>query len=209
MTGGQFLQNQVLGHIGILVLVHHNVAETAGDGLQSLLTALKEDIHIQEDVVEIHHARLPAQLAVEGVDAVDLRLLAVIIRLPVAAGSLHIRSGSDEVVLGLGDAGKYLFGLIHLVIQVQLLDAGFDAADGIRGIVDGEGGREADDLREFPEEADEHGVEGSHPQPTGLPLPHHQGNALFHLAGRLLGEGEGEDALRGDSLLDQISYPGG
>ena len=208
MDRGELPEDEVLGHVGVLVLVHQDVAETAGDAGERLRIPLQQDIHVQEDIVEIHHAGLLAQLAVQGVDPMDFRLLVEPVVLQVAAGAVGVRRGGDQVVLGLGDAGEHLLGLIHLVIQPQLLDAGLEGTHGIRGVINGKGLGETQPAGPLPEEADEHGMEGSHPQPAGLPLPYHERDAFLHLTRGFFGKSKGKDPVRGHALVDQIGYSG-
>ena len=213
VTGSQFFEDDVLGHVGILVLIHQNVAEAAGNGLQGLRTAFKEDIQVQEDIVKIHDAGLAAQLAVAGIDAVDFRLLVVVVVFPETAHTVHIGRGGYKVVFGLGDATEHLLGLVHFVVQFQLLDAGFDGAHGIRGVVNGKGGREADNASVLPQETDKDGVEGAHPDFPRLPFPYHKGDAFLHLPRRLFSKGKRENPLRRNPFLNQIcnsgsQYPG-
>ena len=46
VAGGQLFEDDVLGHVGILILVHQNVTEAAGNGLQGLRASLQEDIQV-------------------------------------------------------------------------------------------------------------------------------------------------------------------
>ena len=199
---------QVPVHRSVLVLVHHDGVEALGDGRQRVGALLQQDVHVQEDVVEVHHPRLPAQLAVSLVHPVDLGFLVQAVVVAVAAGAVGVRRGRDQVVLRLGDAGKHLLGLVQLVVQAQPLEAVLDGAHGIGRIVDGESRGKADGVGELPQEADEDGMEGAHPDAAGLALPHHLADALLHLAGRFLGKGQGQDPGGIRPFLDHVGDSG-
>ena len=136
-----------------------------------------------------------------------------IVILAETAVPFHVGRGRDKIVLGLGDATEHLLGLVHFVVQFQLLDAGFDGAHGIRGVVNGKGGREADNASVLPQETDKDGVEGAHPDFPRLPFPYHKGDAFLHLPRRLFSKGKRENPLRRNPFLYQIcnsgsQYPG-
>ncbi len=113
----QFAEDDVLGQVRVLVLVHQDMAETAGDGIQRRLVVPEEDVQVEEDVVEVHDARLAALAAVFGIDPVDFRFLVPGVLFSVAPGTVHVRGGRHQVVLGLGDAAEHLFWLVQLVVQ--------------------------------------------------------------------------------------------
>ena len=204
VPGCQFSQDEILRHVRILVLVHHNMRKAAGDVFQRFRGLFQQDVHVEEDVVEIHHTVLLAGLAVEFIDLVDIRFLVVFVVLQVTAGTVGIGGRGNQVVLGLGNAGKHLLGLVHLIVQVQLLQAGLDAADGIRRVVDCKGRGEADGLGVLPQEADKHGVEGSHPQASCLAFSHHQGDTVLHLPGRFFRKSQRQDPVRFHTLFNQV-----
>ena len=103
----ELLENQVLRVVGVLVLVHHDGVEPFGNRRQRIGTLLQQDVHVQEDIVEVHHPGLPAQLAIRLVHPVDLGFLVQAVVVPVAAGAVGVRRGRDQVVLRLGDAGEH------------------------------------------------------------------------------------------------------
>ena len=52
-------------------------------------------------------------------------------------------------------------------------------------------------------------MESAHPDPAGSVLPHEGGDALLHLSGSLLGEGQRKDLSRGHAAGYGIGYPAG
>ena len=206
VTGSQLAQNEILRHIGVLILVHQDVVKAPGNVCERLRRVFQEDVHVKEDVVKVHHARLLAGLAVEPVYLINIGLLVMLVVLQVTAHAIGIRSGRDKVVLSLGDAGEHLLGLVQLVVQRELLEAGLDAAHRVCSIVDGKGLREPEHLRVIPQETDEHRVKSSHPQAPGPLFTHHDGNAFLHLPRRLFRKGQGQDTVRCHPLFYQICY---
>ena len=73
----QLEEDEVLGHVCVLVLVHKDMVKAGRYILKRLRRLLKEDIHIEENIVEVHDAGLLAKCAVGGIDAVNLRLFLV------------------------------------------------------------------------------------------------------------------------------------
>ena len=81
------------------------------------------------------------------------------------------------------------------------MDDGLHQRAGVGLVVDGEARLVADGLGLAAQDAGEDAVEGSHLQVAGALLAHEAGNALLHLAGRLVGEGQGEDVPGGQLFL--------
>ena len=63
----EFLEDDVLREVGVLVLVDHDVVEAGGKDVESLRVVAKKDIHVNENIVEVHHARRLEFLLVEFV----------------------------------------------------------------------------------------------------------------------------------------------
>ena len=60
MSLAQLLQNQILCKVRILILIDHYIPESSGNALKSSRIVTKQDIHIQEDVIKVHHSGLLA-----------------------------------------------------------------------------------------------------------------------------------------------------
>ena len=189
----QLLQDQVLRLVRVLVLVHHQVREAPGDGGECLRVIPEQVVHIQQDVVEVHHPALLELLLVALVDLPQARALGVVVLRLELLGGLVGRIG-NEVILGHGDAGEHLARLVDLVVESHLLHAGLDGALRVGGIVDGEIGRIAQRFRVLAQETHEHGVEGAHHHAPHISVADHRGDPFLHLAGRLLREGQRQDA---------------
>ena len=119
------------------------------------------------------------------------------------AAQVYVRG--DQVVLGCGDAAEDLGGLVDLFVQPELFDDGLYQAPGVDGVIDGKGGREPEHLRLAPEDACKKGMKGAHPQVPGQCRIHHGADALLHLIGRLVGEGQGQDAMGRNTQRKQVS----
>ena len=196
----QLLEDQVLRHVGVLVLVHHDVRETAGDRLERLLVVPQQVVHIQQDVVEIHHPALLELLLVARIHLAQARPLGVaVLRLQLRIAL--VGRDRDEVVLGHRDAGQHVARLVDLVVQAHLLHAGLDGALRVGRIIDGEVLRIPQELRVFAQETHEHRMESAHHDPADILVPHHLRDTLLHLACRLLRKSQGKYA--GIRLLRQ------
>ena len=125
----------------------------------------------------------------------------------VALGNI---GGAETLVLpGVDHAGE-LPGRPALVVEVFGLDQLLDQADDVVGIEDGEIGAEADELGVAAEQLDADRVEGAEPGHAFDGAADEQRDALLHLAGGLVGEGDGED-LRGEGAagVEDVGDAGG
>ncbi len=134
---GELLENQVLRVVGVLILVHKDVAEAAADGLQRLRMVAEKDVGVEQYVIEVHCSGGLGLGGVEGVDLGDAGALAagVLILVNLVAG---VGGRRQQVVLGLGDARCHGGGLVALVVYAQLLEAFGDGGLGVGRVVDGE-----------------------------------------------------------------------
>ena len=168
VTGGELAEDEVLAVVGVLVLIHQDVREAGGDLCESVFVVPQEDVHVDEDVVEIHDAGLLEALLVQVVNIHEARFLGERVRTE-GVGVRPVGAYGDEVVLGGGYAGEDVAGLVNGVVQLQLLDDRFDCSGGIRLVVDGERLGIAERLGIIPQETDENGVESAHDHAASLP----------------------------------------
>ena len=111
VLGGEQLGDGVLGAVGVLVLVHHEIAEAVLVGLAHVLVVLQQQVAVQKKVVEI-----------EGVGRAQALLQALVHALGHLAHrvvGVEIARG-NEVVFRLGDAVHQLVHGKALRIDVQL-----------------------------------------------------------------------------------------
>ena len=208
LVARQPAQDDVLGVVRILVLVHEDMVEPAGDFQAMRREPGQQDIHIQQDIIKIHHPGLLALGAVQGVDFMQPRPFGMqVLHHHVCIGPVGI--GRDQVVLGHGDASLHFFGFIDLVVQIQFLDAGFHRAHRIRLVIDGEGGRIPQVLGIFTQEPYKYRMEGAHIEPPGLAFPDHGGNTFLHFRGCFFCKGQCHDPFRSSAIFQQIGNPAG
>ena len=197
MSRGQKLRDGVLGAVGVLVLVHHDVAEPLLIGGPHIFVVLQQQVAVQQHVVEVH--------GVGGLEALlEPRVHARgLLAHRVGGPGLEV-GGHHQVVLRLRDAVHQRIHGEALRVDVQ---AGHDVlvqALQIVGIVDREALGEAEPLGVGAQDAPAHGVEGGHPHAAGPPA-HQLPQTLAHLGSGLVGEGDGEDLPgRRQVLLDDV-----
>ena len=191
--GGEQLGDGVLGAVGVLVLVHHEIAEAVLVGLAHVLVILQQQVAVEQKVVEIEGVGRAQPLLQTLVDALSHLAHGV-------AGREIARS--DQVVLRLGDAVHQLVDGEALRVDVQLGHDFFVQPLHIVGVVDGEVLCEAQPLGVGAQHAHAHRVEGGHPHAPRA-RAHELRQTLAHLGGRLVGEGDGEDLPRGRQVLLQ------
>ena len=86
----------------------------------------QKDIHIHQNVVEVHHARRLELLLIQLIHFRHTAPLRAAVRLQqVFAGGIAVPG--DQVVLGVRDAPQHILRFVVLVlIQMQLLQADFN-----------------------------------------------------------------------------------
>ena len=150
---------------------------------------------MENDVVKVQSTGLPQAALVLHVNFGDLGQ-AVVPGL-LALGQIFLRQLHG--VLGPGDVPQHGPGRELLVVQVQVLQAVLDDPDGVVGVVDGEGGGEAQPVDVPAQDAHAGGVEGGGPHVLRL-RPQHFGKAVLQLPGGLVGEGDGQNGPGGGGL---------
>ena len=201
---GKLLEDEILGKVGVLVLIHQYIGEAGGYLFEGLGIVLEQNIHLHQDVVEVHHSTGLEFLLIKIVDVADARLLGCGIS-QTALRICPISDRSNEVILSRRNAGEHFAGLVYLIVQLQLFYAGLYCRSGIRLVVDGEVFGITETLGIVPQEPHEHGVEGAHDEPAGASVAHHGGDTLLHFARGLFSEGEGKytgrvDVFRGKDV---------
>ena len=97
------------------------------------------------------------------------------------------------MVLGHRDLIGHRRGLILFFVKTQFFADALDQGAGIGLVVDGEVGRKTYLLGLGSQYAGKDGMEGAHLQVAGRLLTDKLADAFLHLAGCLVGEGQGED----------------
>ena len=100
------------------------------------------------------------------------------------------------MILGIRDTRLHHPRLVHFLIQPHFLDNGTYQAFTVRRIVNGKLRSEADIPGLDMQNAQEHGVKGSHPQMARPLRPHLTGYTLLHFARRLVGKGHRHNRVR-------------
>ncbi len=191
----------VLGPVGVLVLVHQQVAEALLVVAQDLGVGLEQVHRHHQEVVEVHGAGRQQPLLVLLVHVGDAALVDGVGRAPV-------RLEVHQLVLGLTDHGMDAARRELLDVDVQVPQHVAGEAVGVGLVVDGERGAVTEPRGVPTQDAHAGGVEGGDPHALGHRA--HQGShALLHLVGRLVGEGDGEDLERrhapvGDQVGDAV-----
>ena len=74
MTGDERLDELGLRVVGVLVLVHHHVADAIGDRAAHRRVLADQALRVEDAVVEVEHARAPVAFVEATVDARDVRV---------------------------------------------------------------------------------------------------------------------------------------
>ena len=203
VTAGEQPQPEILGHIGVLVLVDQDGPEAALILGQDVGMAGQQGQAMQQQVAEI--------AGVQG-------------RQPLLIGCVEFHALAQREVARLG--GRHLVGPVAAVLPAldgtdqqarrpaPLVE--FGRLDDLLGqtllvvaVQDGEAGLQADQLRVRADHAHAHRVEGTQPHARDAaadqPL-----DPLGHLARGAVGEGHGQHLVRAGTAGDQdVGEPGG
>ena len=163
----QQLGYQVLGAVGVLVLVNMQVAKARLVGFQDLLVLGQQEPAVHQQVVEVHGIRPLQPLLQTGVDPGDQAVVAVL-------GCGREFRGADKVVFGLGDLPAHRVDCELPGVDVLLGIYRLDQTPGIVIVVDGEvaGVAHSQAVGVLAQQAYAHRVEGRHPHPPGAVAQH-------------------------------------
>ncbi len=186
---GQELEPEVLGDVGILVLVDEDEAEAALVVGEHVVVLAKEPQALEEKVAEVRGIEL-LQAALIG--AIELGAASLSETESLAGGNLV---GCQAAVLPAVDQGCELARRPAVLVEAFRLDHLLDEANLIVGVEDGETRLQADELGMAAQDLDADGVERAEPW-HGLDCPADEGrDALLHLARGLVGKCDGEDLM--------------
>ncbi len=174
--------------IGVLVFVDKHMPESAAVLLGHVRQGLEQVDRDHDQVIEIHRPRCEQPALVLRI-GLGQRLF------PGGLRAGRERLVIDQLVLQVRHLGRHHLRRELLGVELELTAGEGHQALGIRLVVDGERRRVAEPLRLPAQDAHAGRVEGHHPHGPG-PRAHQGGHARRHLAGRLVGEGDGQDLLR-------------
>ncbi len=181
----QLPHEDVLGMVGVLVLVDKDVPEPAPVVLGNIREGLQQVHRRHDQIVEVERVRLGQPALVETVDLGD-GAFDVVGRL--VPGGLPV----DQFVLQVADPGGECACRVPLGVDVQVARDQRDQALGVRRVVDRETAGEPDALGVRPQDAHARGMKGAHPHRPG-PRADERGDPLLHLVRGLVGERDRQD----------------
>ena len=199
---GDEADDLLLRRIRVLILIDEDVAEAVPQLVADVLVLAQQAQQIEQQVVKIHAVALALALGVGLKDLPDELLAGFKLRVilqqhvePVALG-IGGEAMQSEEQLGLREAA------VSALLRGVLADEGAHERLLIVAIHDGEAGPVAEHLGVAAQQAVGDGVEGAAPEAVGGGAGELL-DALEHLAGGLVGEGQQQDAPGGDALIQQ------
>ena len=193
----QQLADAVLHVVSVLVLVDADVAEALLVALEHLGMRGEQLEALDEQVVEVERVGAGEALLELAVDLCRLAQMGCLgMRLELV--DVH------EPVLRIGDERADHVGREVLLVDLEVVHDGADEALRIVIVVDREVGAVADKVAVGAQHAHAHGVERADPHAAHAVAQ--QGlEAVAHLGGGLVGEGDGEDAVGAHAeILDDV-----
>ena len=190
----QFTHQLVLGVVGVLILVHEDVAELAAVVVGDFGELLQQEDGAANQVVKVEGVGGAQTLRVDGVNLRDCLLVRVI-----ASHAGCVRFGTDQFVLQRGDTVAHGLGGELLGVQVELFDDEAQQALRVGRIVDGEGGLQAQGGGLTAQHAHAEAVEGRNPHVLGA-RANQCLDTFTHFGSSLVGEGDGENLAGGRAV---------
>ena len=192
--------------VGVLVLVHEEVAPALAVVLQHRGDVLEQKDGAHQQVVEVER---PGGGQLRFVGTVDAGRL----DLEVAARPSGEGRRVEQLVLGRAHRVHHLGGGEALAVHPGRLHRPAHRGQPVGLVVDHEVGGDADGVAVTAEDSSPHGVEGAEPHPADVSTEQLLDPAA-HLPGRLVGEGDRQDLLGahpagGDDVGDAMGqHPG-
>ena len=197
VLGRQQDHQVVLDPVGVLVLVHQDLGEPLPPAPEHVGMGPQQGHGVAEQVVEVHGPggqQAPLVLAEHLGDA----------PLEDVGGPLGVAGRVGAVVLGRRDDGVDRAGREPLGIEVQVADHVVAEPDRVGLVVDREPGREPEPVGVAAQHPHAGAVERGHPHALGH-RPDQAAHPLPHLGGRLVGEGDGQDVERRQTVaVDEV-----
>ena len=189
MRRRQQTQPQVLRDIGVLILVHQDIAEPALVLRQNVAMRLEDRDDMQQKVAEIDR--------VQGFQTFLIRLVqlgaAIVERRCLSGRNLFRRPGA---VLPVVDQSGQHSRRPALFVDVFRHDQLFQQPDLIVGVEDGEVRLQSRQFGMPPEDLDAERVESAEPWHPLDRLAQQPADPVLHFARGLVGEGNGQDLVR-------------
>ena len=133
----QLLDDEVLGKVGVLVLVDKDVLEAVLVLAEQVGKITQQDIHLEQQVVKVHGASSETSDLILGEDVREHGPTCLLVLRP-NLGILCIGPGVQQVVLGRTDPRLNPCGLVRFVVQPHAFDDVLQKASAVLGVVDGE-----------------------------------------------------------------------
>jgi hypothetical protein len=194
----------VLGGVGVLVLVDEDVSEFPVVFGQHVRVVAEDADRVAQQVAEV--------AGVQGLQAVLVGLEQFTALAVGESAGVAFRDvlRAEALVLPAVDHLREGARRPALVVEALGLDDLLEQADLVVGVEDGEVGPEAGQFGVAAQDLDADGVEGAEPGHALDRLADEKADALLHLAGGLVGEGDGEDLARpGEAEREDVGDAGG
>ncbi len=207
VAAGELAGEHVLGDVGVLELVDVDVQVALGVLVEDVGVLAKELDGLHQEVIEIDGVVLLQRLLIALVHPRDDLL-------EVVAHEEGEGLGGGQLALGARDGGQHGPRRCAAGVEAQILHHRPDYGELVGLIVDGEGLRQADALAVHAQDASADGVEGAQRYVAADVGADEAEDAVAHLAGGLVGEGDSEDAagvnpLVGDEVGDAVGDDAG
>ena len=159
----KLLHDLMLGKVGILILIHQNVAEEGTIASPHIGMVTKKQVGLQQQIVKVHRTRLPTTLLVTLVNLPNEwhpTLHIALYQLPVRV----IPLSGYQSVLGIGNAALHHTDTVGLIVELHLFQDGFQQTFRVGRVINRKITGKADLLRLPAQDTGKDGMERTHPE---------------------------------------------
>ena len=197
-------QPQILDRVGVLIFVHHDVAEAALVIGEDVVVCLQDGQHVQHQIAEIAGVQLLKALLIAGIEGGALA-----VGVGLVLGCIEIGWAEAAVLPAVDQPGQLARGPA-LIVKLGLGDQLLQQAQLIVGVDDGVIVLQPDELGMAAQHLGADRVEGAEPRQALGRRAQVVRHALAHLARGLVGEGDAQNLRRvGAARRHQMRKPGG
>ena len=200
---GEQADDAVLRIVRVLIFIDEDVLESPHVVVSCFLVVFQEQVHAQQQVVEVHRVGSSTALEVCFVDFPAERYVVVLVASRQVCAAKVI-GGQDEAIFRIADACCDKDGLVRLLVELHLAHDCLDERARICRVVDGEVRRESYALGFAAQDAGENAVEGACPQVVGALFAYKLPYAHGHFARSLVSKCECEDVPRVKTMFEKV-----
>ena len=205
LLASELQYNHVLGEIGVLILVDKHILKEIAIAVEYIGIVAQQNIHKQQNVVEIHSACYTASSAISAIDFVGFGAFCYFVGFH-QLGAVFVVGRRHKIVFRHADYVLHRSRFIHLVVERHIFNNLLDKRLRIVGVVDGVVAFESYSLSIESKNFSKNRVKCAHPQFRSHFGRGEAQDALAHSASSLIGESKSHYIVGRVTRIEQMHY---